>query len=120
MAELSCLEKCGLGSDDFELEMLKKKLDAVEISKGSLQTQLSDMVRQHQTDQDEISSLLSKNSRIVTECDGLAVTVKTQNGNLADARKAMEDLNTKHEEVVKLLVEEKGDLKRELAKTQAT
>lgn len=63
--------------ENSELENLKKELAEMVISKESLQSELSEMVRQHQTNQEKITSLLSNNSRLVTECDALAVTVKT-------------------------------------------
>lgn len=58
---------------------MRRKLDEVVLSKRALDSQMSDMVRQQQTCQDKISSLLRENSRLVTECDSLAVTIKTQN-----------------------------------------
>lgn len=44
------------------MEDLKKKLDAMTISKNALQNELADMTRQHQKNQDKILSLLIENS----------------------------------------------------------
>lgn len=71
------------------MEELRKKWDDLVFFKGTLKSQLSDMVRQQQTCQDKISSLLTKNSRLVTECDSLDVTVKTRNGELVEVKKNM-------------------------------
>lgn len=71
------------------MEELRKKWDDLVLFKGTLKSQLSDMVRQQQTCQDKIFSLLTKNSRLVTECDSLSVTVKTRNGELVKVKKNM-------------------------------
>lgn len=118
--ELSKFEKSGLLFENSELENLKKELAEMVISKESLQSELSEMVRQHQTNQEKITSLLSNNSRLVMECDALAVTVMTQNGDLANIKKSKKELETGHKEVVKQLTEENENLKKELDETQAT
>lgn len=120
MAELSKFEKKDFEVEDHEVVSLKHKLDDMEISKGALQSELADMVRQHQKNRDKISSLLSKNSRLVTESDALAATVKTQNGDFVSARKSIEELEASHKEAMKLIGEEKEDLKRSLEETKST
>lgn len=109
MAELSKFEKKDFEVEDHEVVSLKQKLDDMEISKGALQRELADMVRQHQTNRDKISSLLSENSRLMTESDALAATVKTQNGDLLSARKSIEELEASHKEAMKLIGEEKEE-----------
>lgn len=95
-------------------------MNFLEIFEGALRTQLSDMVRQHQTDQDKISSLTSENSRLVTECDALATTVKTWNGSLVEAKKSIEELDVKHGEDMETLKKEKDELDNELKETKVS
>lgn len=118
VAELENLEKYGLAGQFLEVEGLKKKLEDLTVSESSLRNQLSDMTRQHQTDQDKISSVLSENSRLITESDALAATVKTQNGELVEARRALSELDLKHSEAVRSFCDEKDNLKKELEETK--
>lgn len=57
------------------------------------------------------------NSRLVTEYDSLDVTIKTQNGEMAEVKKVKVELETKHSEAVKIL-EEDENLKKELGETK--
>lgn len=118
MGELSKLERSGLEAENSEVYSLKKRLSEMETSESVMRGQLSEMVRQHQTDQDKISSLLSENSRLVTECDALAVTVKTHNGDLVNARKTIEEHGVTHRKPMRLLEEEKESLRVELEETK--
>lgn len=70
-------------------ELPLRILDELTLSKGILEKQLSDMDRSIQTCQEKNSSLFHDNSRLVTECDSLASTVKTQNGEVAEVKKAI-------------------------------
>lgn len=54
------------------MEKLRRGVDELAISKGDLEGQLSDMLRQYLTCQDKISNLLYENSGLVSECDSLA------------------------------------------------
>lgn len=103
-----------------EVKKLKKKLDELTLSKCALETQLSDMVRGQQTCQDKITILLNDNSRLVTECDSLATTVKTQNGEIVEVKKTMAELKEKGDEVAKNLTEEKDALVKELGEVKET
>lgn len=116
--ELSKLEKSGLEAENSEVHSLKKRLSGMEISESVLRGQLSKMVRRQQTNRDKISSLLSDNSRLVTECDALAVTVKAHNGDLVDTRKTIEELGVTHGKAMRLLEEENERLKVEMEETK--
>lgn len=78
------------------------------------------MVHQQQTNDDKIYSLLNENSRLVTESDVLAVTVKTQNGEILELKKAISESDFNHDEVVKALNEDRDNLKKELEDTKVS
>lgn len=108
----------GMVESRTEVEELKKKLGDLTLSKNALETQLSDTVRSQQTCQDKITNLLNDNSQLVTERDSLASTVKTQNGEIVEVKKAMAEIKEKGEEVAKSLGEEKETLAKELSEVK--
>lgn len=108
----------GMVESRTEVEELKKKLGDLTLSKNALETQLSDTVRSQQTCQDKITNLLNDNSQLVTERDSLASTVKTQNVEIFEVKKAMAELKEKGEEVAKSLGEEKETLAKELSEVK--
>lgn len=112
--ELDKLLKCGVGEELELVYRLRGEIDELSTVKTAMALRLSNMSRQLHTTSGKISSLLSENSGLVSECKSLSTTIKSQVVNISEANQSIAQLKVDHEVDLKMVILEKDEIKKEL------